>query len=280
MENADAIFRRFLDLSAARTAERPDGLAGTTYLVWPETAVPYLLSKRPDALAAIGDLLPPGSFLLAGAVRSQAPVVEGDETRYYNSVYALGDDGAILAAYDKVHLVPFGEYLPFQHFLESIGLRQLTELRGGYSAGARRRTLVVGPAPPFGPLICYEIIFPGAAVAADSRPGWLLNLTNDTWFGDTPGPRQHFAQARLRAVEEGLPLVRAANSGISAVVDPYGRIDRYAGVNDVEVIDGDLPAALPPTPYARLGDLVFALLLILATGLAVYEGFTREFRRN
>jgi apolipoprotein N-acyltransferase len=156
----------------------------------------------------------------------------------------------------------------------------VTELPGGFSAGIRHRTLVAGPAPPFGPLICYEIIFPGAALEPGNRPGWLLNVTNDTWFGDTPGPRQHFEQARLRAVEEGLPLVRSANSGISAIVDPYGRIAKTMGVNMIGVLDGDLPVSLPPTVYARFGDWAFAALLIFASGLAIYEGFTREFRRN
>src|SRR4029079_3210505 len=178
-------------------------------------------------------------------------------TRYFNSVEVLGDDGAILSAYDKVDLVPFGEFLPFQDFLESLGLSQLTELPGGFSAGTRRRTLNLAAAPPVGPLICYEIIFPGAAVEADNRPGWLLNLTNDAWFGDTPGPRQHLAEARLRAVEEGLPLVGAANSGISAIVDANGRIVKSLSLGRSGIIDGALPASLPPPPYARWGDRIF-----------------------
>ena len=125
-----------------------------------------------------------------------------------------------------MHLVPFGEYLPFQDLLERLGCSQLTQVQGGFLAGDRRRIIPVPGAPPILPLICYEIIFPGEAVPAGERPGWLVNVTNDGWFGDSPGPYQHFQQARVRAIEEGLPLVRAANTGISAVVDPLGRVDR------------------------------------------------------
>ena len=146
--------------------------------------------------------------------------------RAYNSVYVIDHTGTILSSYDKLHLVPFGEYLPFQDFLERLGLVQLTKVQGGFLAGERRRKIAVPGAPPMLPLICYEVIFPGEAVPNGERPGWLLNLTNDAWFGISFGPYQHFQQARVRAIEEGLPLVRAANSGISAVIDPLGRIVR------------------------------------------------------
>ena len=136
----------------------------------------------------------------------------------------VGPDGAISATYDKAHLVPFGEYLPFQNFLESIGLEQLTRVRGGFSAGPRLRTLSIPGLPPAAPLVCYEAIFPGEVIPEGPRPSWMLNVSNDAWFGLTPGPYQHFLQARLRTIEEGLPLVRATNNGISAVIDPLGRI--------------------------------------------------------
>ncbi len=224
--------------------------------------MPYLLISRPDALSEIGDLLPAGTSLVTGAIRSEAPEPGETGPRYFNSVEVLGDDGEILAAYDKVDLVPFGEFLPFQSRLESIGLRQLTEVVGGFTAGPRRRTLTLANAPPLGPLVCYEAIFPGAAIEPGNRPGWLLNVTNDAWFGNTPGPRQHFAQARLRAVEEGLPLVRAANSGISAIVDPYGRIVASMALGETGAFDGPLPTSLRPTLYAQLGDAIFAGLLL------------------
>ena len=149
----------------------------------------------------------------------------------------IDHDGSILSVYDKVHLVPFGEYLPFQTLLERLGLMQLTKVRGGFIPGDRRRAMGV-PRRRFLPLICYEIIFPGEAVRrGGERPGWLLNLTNDGWFGSSSGPYQHFQQARVRAIEEGLPLVRAANTGISAVVDPLGRIVRSLPLGAEGVLD-------------------------------------------
>src|SRR5207248_2984414 len=155
--------------------------------------------------------------------------------------------------YDKAHLVPFGEYLPFQTLLERLGIMQLTKVEGGYASGDRRALMIVPGAPPLVPLICYEIIFPAEAVPRGDRPGWLLNVTNDGWFGMSSGPYQHFQQARVRAIEEGLPLVRAANTGISAVVDPLGRVVRSLPLGAQGVLDARLPQPLAPTLYARMG---------------------------
>jgi len=164
--------------------------------------------------------------------------------------------------------VPFGEYLPLQHLLERLGLRQLTRLQGGFLAGDRRRLLAPPHAPKLVPLICYEIIFPHAVVPQGERPGWMLNVTNDAWFGESAGPYQHFQQARVRAIEEGLPLVRAANTGISAVVDPLGRIIQSLPLGSDGVLDSSLPQPLERTPYSRLGDaplgLLLAMLLLIA----------------
>jgi apolipoprotein N-acyltransferase len=168
-----------------------------------------------------------------------------------------------------VHLVPFGEYLPFQSFLESLGLLQLTRVRGGFLAGDRHRAMPVPRAPAVAPLVCYEIVFPGQAVPRGQRPGWLLNLTNDGWFGASAGPYQHFQQARIRAIEEGLPLVRAANTGISAVVDPLGRVVASLPLGTEGVLDAGLPRAAPPTPYVRLGDGPAGLLLGIAFLLVI-----------
>ena len=198
----------------------------------------------------------------------------------FNSIYVIDDEGEIRDAYDKVHLVPFGEYLPVRGFLESLGIRQLIALPGGFAPGSRRRTMTVPPVPPFGPLICYEIVFPGEVIDPADRPRWLLNLTNDTWYGDTPGPYQHFAQARVRAVEVGLPLVRAANSGISAIVDPYGRIAASLPLGATGVVDGILPAPLDPTIQARFGDLVFLLLIAAAGTIVLTNRLTLNFNRN
>jgi apolipoprotein N-acyltransferase len=179
----------------------------------------------------------------------------------YNSVYVIDRDGSILSVYDKVHLVPFGEYLPFQRLLERLGLRQLTRLQGGFLAGDRRRLLAPPHAPKMLPLICYEIIFPNDVLPEGERPGWMLNLTNDAWFGESAGPYQHFQQARVRAIEEGLPLVRAANTGISAVVDPVGRIIHSLALGSEGVFDSALPQPIGQTVYGRWGDVPLALLI-------------------
>jgi apolipoprotein N-acyltransferase len=186
----------------------------------------------------------------------------------------------VRASYDKVHLVPFGEYLPFEGPLRRIGLRQMVALPGGFDAGAAPATIKLSGAPAFGPLICYEIIFPGAAIDAASRPGWLVNVTNDAWFGDTPGPWQHLQQAVVRGVEEGLPVVRAANSGISAIADPLGNLTATLGVGIVGVLDGSLPSALSPTFYSRYRDHLYFALFILAWGVASTGGFSRTKRCN
>ena len=160
--------------------------------------------------------------------------------------------------------MPFGEYLPLHRLLEKLGLRQLTHMVGGFRAGDRRRAMNVPGAPKMLPLICYEAIFPGAAVPAGERPGWLVNVTNDGWFGISSGPYQHFQQARMLAIAEGLPLVRAANTGISAVVDPLGRVIASLPLGAEGVLDAKLPRAIAPTPYVRFGDYPFILFLVLS----------------
>jgi apolipoprotein N-acyltransferase len=164
-----------------------------------------------------------------------------------------------------LHLVPFGEYLPFQDWMEKLGFEQLTKVQGGFIPGTRRHTLAMPNAPRVLPLICYEAIFPGDVAASDDRPGWIVNLTNDGWFGISTGPYQHLQQARLLAIEEGLPLVRAANTGISAVIDPLGRIVARLGLGVEGVLDSGLPAAIAPTIYARSGDIPAAIMI--AAGL-------------
>jgi apolipoprotein N-acyltransferase len=168
-----------------------------------------------------------------------------------------------------VHLVPFGEYLPFQGLLESLGLMQLTKVQGGFIPGDRRRAMSVPRAPNFLPLICYEIIFPGQAVPSGERADWMLNLTNDGWFGRSAGPYQHFQQARLRAIEEGLPLVRAANTGISAVVDPLGRVVSSLPLGTEGILDARLPRPLPPTVFERVGSVPAGLMIVGALVLIV-----------
>jgi apolipoprotein N-acyltransferase len=176
--------------------------------------------------------------------------------------------------YDKFHLVPFGEYVPFAGLLRHIGISQLT-VGEGFRAGDHPHLVKVPGAPPMSPLICYEVIFPGAVTDPSApRPGWFVNITDDSWFGPWAGPYQHFLTARVRAIEEGLPLARAANTGISAVVDGNGRIRAELGLNRMGIVNSALPMALPPTPYARFGDLVF--LLFLVTAILVSFALARE----
>jgi apolipoprotein N-acyltransferase len=260
------IMEHYLSLSDRSTGPQSTGIRDVTHLIWPESAFPFFLTREPDALAQIAALLPQGSVLITGAARFSENAPADGRGRAYNSIYVIDHDGSVLSVYDKVHLVPFGEFLPFQGLMEKAGLMQLTKVQGGFLAGDRRRSLSVPGAPRLLPLICYEIIFPRQAVPHGERPSWLLNVTNDAWFGISPGPHQHFQQARVRAIEEGLPLVRAANNGISAVVDPAGRVLRALPLGSEGVLDGRLPRPLAQTIYARLGDwptgLVLAALLI------------------
>ena len=257
----DQVMARYLRLSDRITGPQSQGVHDATHLIWPEAAFPFFLTREPDALAQITTLLKPSTTLIVGAVRA-APEV--DRLRAYNSVYVIDPDGSIHGIYDKVHLVPFGEYLPFQSFLERLGLRQLTKQLGGFLSGDRRRAMDVPGAGKMLPLICYEAIFPGNAVPPGERPGWLVNVTNDGWFGISTGPYQHFQQARMLAIAEGLPLVRAANTGISAVVDPFGRILNSLPLGIEGVFDSRLPAAAEPTTYAKMGNYTFVLFMVVS----------------
>lgn len=269
-ENRGAVFQRYLQVSRDKTLL--GDLGDVTHLIWPESAVPFLLADTPEALNAISDLLPPGATFITGAARGERRETSDGGLSVYNSLFVMNDQAQILNVYDKVHLVPFGEYLPFQETLESFGLSQLTRIRGGFTAGAGTRLLEVPGLPDFVALICYEIIFPEQIRESGTKPGWLLNVTNDAWFGNSAGPHQHFHLARVRAVEQGLPLVRAANNGISAVLDPYGRIVARLPRNTARAMDSALPASLPGTVFSRWGGLILpaslfaALLLWLAVG--------------
>ncbi len=251
-----ALFRRHLELTTA------PGFESVTHVIWPETAVPYALADRPRLRAAIAAVTPPGGAVITGAIRWSGG--EAGERRIWNNLAAVDGRGRVIASYDKFHLVPFGEYVPFRSILP---LDKITYGALDFSAGPGPRTLRVPGLPPFSPLICYEAIFPGQVLDASERPQWLLNITNDAWFGISSGPYQHFAAARLRAVEEGMPLVRAANTGISAVVDSYGRVRARLGLGEGGVLDAALPVALAdPPPFARwnLWPLLAMVALLLA----------------
>jgi apolipoprotein N-acyltransferase len=271
-QNQERIFNDHLALSATNPAGRRDDLAGITHLVWPEAAMPFFPLQHPEALAAIGRLLPAGTLLISGALRAEPdPSNKERPWRFFNSLLVLGQQGSLVAHYDKIYLVPFGEYLPLQPVLETIGLRPLTQRRGRFESGVSPRPLLHVPRlPALAPIICYEAIFPRSIVEGTERPGVILNVTNDGWFGNTTGPRQHFHQARVRAAEEGLPFIRAANNGISAMIDGQGRVAARLGLNVRGVIDMELPAPLPPPLYARFGDFIFLVMwLIAAAGVAL-----------
>jgi apolipoprotein N-acyltransferase len=257
------VMRRYLALSSRATNPQGQGLAGVTHLIWPESAFPFFLTREADALAAIADLLPPGTVLITGAARLAEPESRPGHIRAYNSVYVIDHDGTIQSVYDKLHLVPFGEFLPLRSVFDRLGLQQLIRVPGGFLPGRRRRLMTAANAPPFVPLVCYEAIFPHAVVPPGGRPGWLLNLTNDGWFGLSSGPYQHFQQARLRAIEEGLPLVRAANTGVSAVIDPVGRIITFLPLGREGVLDSALPRRIASPLYARTGDIIIIVCIVI-----------------
>jgi apolipoprotein N-acyltransferase len=256
------VMDKYLALSDRATGPQTSGVRDATILIWPESAFPFFLTREADAMAQIADLLPKGTILITGSVRPPDAPPGTRITRAYNSIYAIDHDGTILSVYDKLHLVPFGEFLPFQTLMEKIGFSQLTKVTGGFLPGVRRRTLELPNAPRALPLICYEVVFPDGLATDDARPGWIINLTNDGWFGISTGPYQHLQQSRLRAIEQGLPLVRAANTGISAVIDPVGRIVARLDLGVEGVVDSGLPAPLTPTVYVRVGNIPAALLVI------------------
>jgi len=258
------VMRRYLALSDRASGPHATGVRDANILIWPESAFPFFLTRESDAMAQIANLLPPGTVLITGSVRAPDGPRNAPVTRAYNSIYVIDHDGGVLSIYDKLHLVPFGEYLPFQDWMERIGFEQLTKVQGGFIPGTARRNLDVPHAPRVLPLICYEAIFPNESAPKDGRPGWIVNLTNDGWFGVSTGPHQHLQQAQWRAVEQGLPLVRSANTGISAVIDPVGRIIAQLTLGAEGILDSALPVALQPTIYAKAGDIPAVVLLVTA----------------
>ncbi|MGH7006798.1 MAG: apolipoprotein N-acyltransferase [Stellaceae bacterium] len=262
-----ADFHRLLGLTLA------PGFDKVSAVIWAESMGPPLLERDPDARAALAQAAPPGGLVIAGTLRSDPP--PAPMAHYWNSLAAVDRNGRIVATYDKHHLVPFGEYVPFRGILP---INKITPGTVDFSAGPGPRTLDLPNLPPVSPLICYEAIFPEQVVEPGTRPQWLLNITNDAWYGFTSGPFQHFAISRLRAVEQGLPLARDGNNGISAMIDPLGRVVARLGLDDVGVLDAPLPRALPPTLYARFGDAGFVVLLV--AGLIAAAGATVLERRG
>ncbi len=235
--------------------------------IWPETAVQFLLDRDDKLRQYLGQAVPSAAVILTGAFRGE-PATGNSYKNLYNSLLVVDHDGNLLGSADKFHLVPLGEYVPLRSLFPFIS--RLAPGPSDFAAGPGPQTVKLPNLPPAGVLICYEVIFPGHVVDPADRPQWLVNVTNDAWFGTSAGPYQHFTSARLRAVEEGLPLVRAANTGISGLIDPYGRVAVSIPLSEPGVRDVALPAALPRlTPYARFGDYTFVTQLMIAIGLIV-----------
>jgi apolipoprotein N-acyltransferase len=257
-------YGRHIELSSA-----PGPSAGVLFVLWPENAVP-VIDEVPEGLAEVSRRLPKNAVLVAGAVRRESGA--GGKERVYNSIAVAPETASgrkVLAHYDKHHLVPFGEYLPMNGLLRAIGLAQLAPYDEGFAFGEGPKT-IKGFGPPFAALICYEAIFPGRVYPNGERPEWIATVTNDGWFGDSSGPRQHLDQARLRAVETGLPMARSANTGVSALFDGSGRLIARVPLYQAGVIDNPLPAALGPTIYQRLGDSLFWGMMAAVFGLALF----------
>ncbi len=260
-----ARYQRFMDLTSQPARQRPD------VVIWPEGAIPYTfndyLAPGTWTLGALEQALRPGQVLLAGGMRT-APGPR--RTLYYNTLLALrrtSDGLAALASYDKFRLVPFGEFVPLAPLFSMVGLGPLVQVGEPFTPGPRPAPITVDGLPRVQPLICYEILFPGLATERGGRAAWIVNVSDDAWFGRTSGPLQHLNMAGYRAIEQGLPIVRSTPTGVSAIIDAYGRTRASLGLGQAGVIDGLLPAALPPTPYSRWGDLPF-LAVVAAVILA------------
>ncbi len=272
---------RLLDLSAMQTNPDDQGLGDVTHLIWPEAAIPFFLSDEPELLARIARTLPDDIWLLTGAPRqpygANGEIVPG--AKPFNAVLAFNGEGEVVTSYDKTHLVPFGEFLPFGDFWRQFGITQLVEGSEGWAAGAERRLFQLPGSPAILPLVCYEIVFPGSLGAPVSEAGFILVVTNDAWFDGSMGLAQHFHHARVRAVEEGISVVRAANSGISAIVDPLGRIDVMMAEGMVGAIKGTPAQPVAPTLFAQYRHWPLVGMLILGALLSL-PGWRRRLKRR
>ncbi|KKB07898.1 apolipoprotein N-acyltransferase [Devosia chinhatensis] len=274
-----ALVDRLVMLSDMRMDPSDQGLADITHLVWPESSLPFFLESYPDALARIARMLPDQATLIAGVPRRPL-ALDGAQPGQppHNSVVAINSDGEIIASYDKAHLVPFGEYLPFAELFSRLGITQFVPGAEGWSAGdARRRLMALPNTPAALILVCYEIIFSGD-LGEVSGAQFLLNLTNDAWFDGSVGPAQHAHHARIRAVEEGMSLVRVANTGLTFATDPLGRVT-------ARLAPGEM-AALDVRPHQKLSGTVFAqvrhwpFLIAVLAGMLVGFVASRRGRRR
>jgi apolipoprotein N-acyltransferase len=250
-------FNTHLDLTESEGLTAPKSVK-TTYVIWPETAIPLPFTAHPDAKSMIAQALqyyPETAFLLSGAVTRSL-----DEKGYHNSLVTYNRDGEIVQTFNKFHLVPFGEYMPLQEILP------LSPVVGfsGFKSGPGPQTVSVSEGFSFSPLVCYEIIFPGHVTAKDEpRPDAIINVTNDSWYGISAGPYQHFAQARFRAIEEGIPVIRVANSGFSGVIDPHGKIISRTELYEKKTLRINLPQSLKKKNYISYLSIGMILLTLI-----------------
>ncbi|KAB7613355.1 apolipoprotein N-acyltransferase [Amylibacter sp. SFDW26] len=266
-------FRRGLEFTQAK-ADKPIDL-----VVWPETSVHFLFENNTADLGILSNYAGPNAHIIAGIQRAQFNA-QTQRDQYYNSSVHLDPRGGLLSTYDKSHLVPFGEYVPFSEYLSEYGFRGLAQTIGGFSTGEGLRVVKTQGLPSYMPMICYEAIFPMAINGHPERPEFLLHMTNDAWFGDYIGPYQHLVQVQFRAIEQGLPVARSANTGVSAMIDPYGRILDQLELNKKGFLDANLPKPLNPTVYSQYGELpVLILLLLLGLG-AKYVTFRPNLRQH
>lgn len=269
----DLLRDRYLELTAS------EGIDEVSHVVWPEGALPLFLIEDGQSISSLMEILTDGQVLLAGTPRRERR--ETDGYRYYNSLVAISFDEnrpRVRGLYDKVYLVPFGEYVPLGELLSAIEIPSLQELVVGYSPGEDIIVLDNTEAPPFTPLICYEVVFSGLVPEGANRPEWILNISNDAWFGPTAGPRQHLNITRYRAIETGLPIIRSASRGFSGVIDPYGRMPVVIARRANGVTDVGLPNAIEQTFFVNTGGLLFWFMYGLAILGVVIIGVRRRLR--
>ena len=278
-KNGDKLLESYLKLSDKATSAATSSIADVTHVIWPESPFPFLLAQTPHALNQISAKLQGKVTLITGAIR--VDLASGTKPqKFFNSIQVVAKDGVISDAYDKVHLVPFGEYLPspFQVIVNKLGLRQFVHVPGGFEAGSLLRSIQADGMPPILPMICYEAIFPREfsrdLLLGRASPKLIVNVTNDAWFGNSFGPYQHFSMSRIRAIEQGLPLIRSANTGISAVIDPYGRIVKALPVGIADVIDSPLPKAIEMTVYLTHCKSFAIWLLLICASVAIFSSLT------
>lgn len=238
--------------------------AGVTHLIWPESSFSFFVTESPNALAQIAQLLPEGTQLITGAARRDSQVIaQNPDADPFNALLVIDDLGGIVDFYNKMHLVPFGEYIPFAHWFGFLNDRNIAGAHGTFLRGDSRRLIALDGAPHFLPLICYEVIFSSQLFHQGQEPEWIINISDDSWYGHEVGPAQHFFQARMRAVEHGISLVRVSYGGISGVIDPLGQISARLGFDQAGIVDAHIQKPLKSTMFTQFGNWPFWVLVLI-----------------